>query len=67
MKSRFPNGNHDSGMMRVCICLMSIQTVKVKHHARIEMINTFLTMIIYLLELFIIESTKKKENDSSFK
>jgi hypothetical protein len=41
MKLRSPNGNHGSGMMRVSICLMSILTVKVKHHARIEMINTF--------------------------
>jgi hypothetical protein len=66
MRSR--NGNHGSGMMSVCMCLMSILTVKVKHHARIEMINTYLSMIIYiyiqyLLELFIIESRTKKEKE----
>ena len=78
MRSR--NGNHGSDVMRVCMCLMSILTVKVKHHARIEMINIFLAMIIYRYTVFIgivynmhIKRRKKKENerenanDSSFK
>ncbi len=68
MKMRFLNGNHGSGMMRMSMCSMSILTVKVKHHARIEMINTFLSIDVYLSELFTIESKKRNENDfSSFK
>lgn len=34
--------------MRVRMCLMSILTVKVEHHARIEMINIFPSMIMYI-------------------
>ena len=45
MKLRSLEGNDGSGMMRVWMCLMSIRTVKVKHHARMEMINTFLSLI----------------------
>ena len=30
------------------MCLMSILAVKVKHHARIKMINTFLVMVIFI-------------------
>jgi uncharacterized membrane protein YbjE (DUF340 family) len=63
MRSR--NGNHGSGMMNVRMCLISILTVKVKHHARIEMINTFLSMIIYIYTAFIgiVYNRKQKKKE----
>ena len=45
---RSATGNQNSGKMRVPMCLASIQTVKVKHYARIEMINTLSARTVYI-------------------